>query len=151
MKKLHLKHFFSRSEVPIHSKEKSPPRPRIWDSQHSFVATKNPKNKKNDFLENFYKKMKFEKKRNFTKILENLRRKWLEKFGKWKCEKREIERKRDLRKYFEALEKNGLTSSGSILFQNEFFEILEIKTFFSTRRKSKKSSKKIEKYFSNDE
>jgi len=57
----------------------------------------------------------------------------------WK--KREGERKGDLRKYFEALEKNGLTSSGSILFQNEFFEILEMKTFLSTRRNSKKSSK----------
>ena len=56
--------------------------------------------------------------------------------------KKEKEREKgDLRKYFEALEKNGLTSSGSILFQNEFFEILEIKTFLSSRKKSKKSSK----------
>ena len=55
--------------------------------------------------------------------------------------KKEKEREKgDLRKYFEALEKNGLTSSGSILFQNEFFEILEIKTFFV-------NSKKIEEIF----
>ena len=68
--------------------------------------------------------------------------------------KKEKEREKgDLRKYFEALEKNGLTSSGSILFQNEFFRDSRNKNiFFSTRRKSKKSSKeKIEKYFSNDE
>ena len=55
--------------------------------------------------------------------------------------KKEKEREKgDLRKYFEALEKNGLTSSGSILFQIEFFEILEIKTFFV-------NSKKIEEIF----
>ena len=55
--------------------------------------------------------------------------------------KKEKEREKgDLRKYFEALEKNGLTSSGSILFQNEFFEILEIKTFFV-------NSKRIEEIF----
>ena len=93
--------------------------------------------------------MKFEK----MKFYENFReftKKMIEKnFKKWKCEKWEIERKGDLRKYFEALEKNGLTSSGSILFQNEFFEILEMKTFFSTRRNFR--NKKSEKYFSNDE
>ena len=84
MKKLHLKNF-SRSEVPIHSKEKGPPRPRIWDSQHSFVATKNPKNKKNDFLENFYTKMKLK----FYEIFrENSRR--YEKFF-WKIWKFQFE------------------------------------------------------------
>ena len=69
--------------------------------------------------------------------------------------KKEKEREKgDLRKYFEALEKNGLTSSGSILFQNEFFEILEMKTFFfrlEEIRRNLRNKKKSEKYFSNDE
>ena len=68
--------------------------------------------------------------------------------------KKEKEREKgDLRKYFEALEKNGLTSSGSILFQNEFFEILEIKTFFCQLEENRRNLRKknLEKYFSNDE
>ena len=130
-------------------KKKSPPAHAFEILNIHSLRQKNPKNRKNDFLENFYTKMKFEK----MKFYENFReftKKMIEKnFKKWKCEKWEIERKGDLRKYFEALEKNGLTSSGSILFQNEFFEILEMKTFFSTRRNFR--NKKSEKYFSNDE
>ena len=87
-----------RSEVPIHSKEKSPPRPRTF-SQHSFVATKKKnltKNKKMIFREIFNDEI-FMKYNRFYEILEKILRKFYEDERNVKKEKkREKKRRGDL-------------------------------------------------------
>ena len=82
----HLHH--GRSEVPIHSKEKSPPRPRTF-SQHSFVATKKKisrRTKKMIFRE-IFTMMKFLWNR-FYEILEKILRKFYEDERNVKKEKK---------------------------------------------------------------